>query len=825
MIYPHNFEQKIGFDSIREMLKSYCLSSLGEEEVDKMHFSSDKDTLTVWLNRVDEFVQLEQSETVFPQESFFDMRSALSMARVEGTWLDIVALFDLKRSLKTILRIVEFFGVSREDADNFGVYPYLSDLAHAVPVFPEKIARIEQILNDFGEVKDTASIELTRIRQELSEKANSVSRILDKILRQAQADGMVEADVVPTMRNGRLVIPVAPAFKRKLRGIVHDESGSGKTVYIEPAEVVEANNRIRELEAEERREIVRILQAFTAEIRPSLDMMLASYDFLAQIDFIRAKAQLAINIPSVLPVIEDKAVLLWHDAKHPLLYVSLKLKQREVVPLDIELDSENHILIISGPNAGGKSVCLKTVGLLQYMFQCGLLLPLDERSIVGVFRDIYIDIGDEQSMENDLSTYSSHLTNMKYFVKNATDRSLLLIDEFGGGTEPQIGGAIAEALLRRFHAQQAYGVITTHYQNLKEYANKHKGVVNGSMLYDRHLMRPMFKLSIGNPGSSFAIEIAHKIGLPQQVIDDASQIAGSDYINLDRYLQDIARDKSYWSTKRKRIREREKQIEQLERSLEETIVEIEKQRKSIMQEGKKRAEMLFENVNAQIENTIRAIRETQADRKRTQELRKKLADFQREVFKEEESQILGNNKYIEKIRNTRRKTTTLTTSVSVAKENAPIVVNDYVRIKGQSVVGQVLKIAKNKAEIAVGMVKTTVKLEHLEKANKQASPKQHRETVMIGSHTLNAMHEKRLHFKSDIDIRGMRGEEALQAVTYFIDDAIQLGISHVRILHGTGTGALRELVRNYLRSVSGVRHFADENVQLGGAGITVVDLE
>ena len=563
MIYPQNFEQKIGFDSIRHLLKEKCLSTLGQERVDEMNFSESFKDINEWLEQVMEFIRIIQEEDSFPDQYFFDVRPSLKRIRVEGMYLDEQELFDLRRSLETIRDIIHFLTLTPNDEEQENSpYPALQKLAGDIIVFPQLITRINNILDKFGKIKDNASSELLRIRRELASTAGSISRSLNAILRNAQAEGYVDKDVTPTMRDGRLVIPVAPGLKRKIKGIVHDESSTGKTVFIEPAEVVEANNRIRELEGEERREIIRILTDFSIIIRPQVPAILQSYEFLAEIDFIRAKAHFSIQTNATKPSLEDKQILDWTMAIHPLLQLSLAKHNKKVVPLDIELTQNQRILIISGPNAGGKSVCLKTVGLLQYMLQCGMPVPMHERSHAGLFGSIFIDIGDEQSIEDDLSTYSSHLTNMKTMMKSCNERSLILIDEFGGGTEPQIGGAIAEAVLKRFNEKGTFGVITTHYQNLKHFAEDHEGVVNGAMLYDRHLMQALFQLQIGNPGSSFAVEIARKIGLPEEVIADASEIVGSEYINADKYLQDIVRDKRYWETKRQNIRKREKQMEE-----------------------------------------------------------------------------------------------------------------------------------------------------------------------------------------------------------------------------------------------------------------------
>lgn len=819
MIYPHNFEAKIGFDKIRELLVQKCLSSLGEEIVLNLEFTHQYTSINDALCQTDEFMRIIQEDIDFPVSYFIDVRPALKRIRIPGTWIEDHALFDLRRSLQTIQDIVSFL---HKDEEENTQYPYLYRLAGDVAVFPKLIKDIDRILDKFGMVKDTASPELSKIRREKAQVAGGISKTLNSILRAAQSEGIVDKDVKPSVRDGRLVIPVAPAHKRHIKGIVHDESATGKTVFIEPAQVVEANNRVRELENDERREIVKILIAITDDVRPLVPEIEQSYEFLAQIDFIRAKSVLALDLGAIKPAIEDTQVIDWVQAKHPLLFLSHRKHGKGIIPLDITLGGDNRLLIISGPNAGGKSVCLKTVGLLQYMVQCGIPIPLLESSKVGIFEHIFIDIGDEQSIEDDLSTYSSHLTNMKHFVRNCTEKTLLLIDEFGGGTEPQIGGAIAESLLKRYNERGAFGVITTHYQNLKHFANEHVGVVNGAMLYDRHLMQPLYTLSIGNPGSSFAIEIARKIGLPEDVIADASEIVGSDYVNMDKYLQDIVRDKRYWETKRQNIRKKEKQLEEVTASYETDLLDVEKERKRIMREAKAEAERILNEANAKIENTIRTIRETQAEKEKTRLARQSLGEF-KETLKTDDP--LENDKIarkIEKLQNRKEKSKEKNKAVhqEVKKE---IAIGDSVRVKGQTTIGEVMELQRNNAVVAFGMIRTTVKLNTLEHVSKNQAKKEARPTIISASST-DEMREKKLNFKQDIDVRGMRGDEALQAVMYFIDDAILVGMSRVRILHGTGTGALRSMIRDYLRSVPSVTYFNDEHVQFGGAGITVVDL-
>ena len=758
MIYPLNFEQKIGFDQIRSLIKQKCLCTLGEEKVDEMSFSDDFSNVNLLLDQVNEFTQILQGENEFPDQNFFDVRPSLKRIRIEGMYMNEAELFDLRRSLETIRDIIMFFQRDNDgetdDNEKNSQFPTLCKLAEDIMVFPQLTSKINNILDKFGKIKDNASPQLLSIRRELSSTAGSISRSLNSILRQAQSEGFVDKDVTPTVRDGRLVIPVAPGMKRKIRGIVHDESATGKTVFIEPAEVVEANNRIRELEGEERREIIRILTEFSKEIRPHIPAILVSYEFLAKIDFIRAKALFGIDTKAVKPAMENSRTIDWFDAIHPLLRINLEKHNKKVVPLEIALNDKNRILLISGPNAGGKSVCLKTVGLLQYMLQCGIPVPMNERSHAGIFSGIFIDIGDEQSIEDDLSTYSSHLTNMKNMMKYCNEGSIILIDEFGGGTEPQIGGAIAEAVLKRFNAKKTFGVITTHYQNLKHFAENNEGVINGAMLYDRHEMRALFQLQIGNPGSSFAVEIARKIGLPEDVIAD------------------------------------------------------------------------------RIENTIRTIKEAQAEKERTRLARQELTDFRREVeelekaaMEEKIAQKMEKLREKQERRKEKKEKKANETSTPVIPKVKPINTGDYVRIKGQSSVGQVLEINGKNAVVMFGLMKTNVKTERLEHTDapkpSAASPAK---ASFVSTATQSSMYEKKLNFKHEIDVRGMRADEAIQAVTYFIDDAILVGAKSVRILHGTGSGILRTLIRQYLATVPGVSSFHDEHVQFGGAGITVVNI-
>ena len=858
MIYPHTFEEKIGMSEVRALLRTHCLSPLGLQRVEEMTFLTDGEQLRELHRQVGEYVRLQEETDGLPEQGYYDLRPVLQRIRIEGTYIEVDEMFQLKRSLETIEAIQKVLSPLPPQGENptssETPYPALSRMIAARSPLPDGrglgvgllLRRISQILDKFGHVKDTASPELARIRHELANTEGSVSRALNNILKNAQAEGTVAQDVSPTMRDGRLVIPVAPALKRKIKGIIHDESATGRTVFIEPQEVVEANNRIRELEADERREVIRILREFTDELRPQAPQLLLSYEMMADVEFVRAKTLLARQFGAFTttdPQIADAPLIDWTLAVHPLLARTLQKHNKKVVPLEIELTRRQRILLISGPNAGGKSVCLKTVGLLQYMLQCGLPVTLGERSRLGIFRSIMIDIGDEQSLEDELSTYSSHLLNMKQMMRSADPATLLLVDEFGGGTEPQIGGAIAEAVLKRFVDRGAFGIITTHYQNLKHFAEETEGIVNGAMLYDRHLMQPLFQLQIGQPGSSFAVEIARKIGLPEEVISDASDIVGRDYINADKWLQDIVRDRRYWESKRQTIHSREKQMEQTIAKYEEEIAELQRQRKEIIRKAKEEAEQLLSDSNARIERTIREIKEAQAEKEETRRARQRLDDFRiKEVESQETAMDEEIERKMEKIRRRQERKKTHPQAPPVREGSGlrdastpqagglPSLTGgvgggSFVRIKGQTSVGQLLSVEGKMATVLFGQMRTQVKLDRLVPAREPKREESPSGVSFLSRETQNAMREKSLHFQQDIDVRGMRGDEALNAVQHFIDDATQVGIARVRILHGTGTGVLRQLIRQYLRTVPAVSDARDEHVQFGGAGITVVDLE
>ena len=841
MLYPTNFEQKIDFSTIRQLLKDKCVSTLGEEKVEEIQFSSDYAEIIRLISQTDEMMQVLTSDAdELPIGDFYDVRPALSRVRIEGLFLDELEVFDLRRALEAVRRLVAF--LTKHEAE---VYPHLHELVVGVDTFPLIIQRIDAILNKFGKIKDNASSELSRIRKDTFQVQSSISRTLNVILRQAQTDGYVEKDVAPTMREGRLVIPVSPAFKRKVKGIVHDESATGKTVFIEPTQVVEANNRLRELEGEERREIMRILLEFTNFVRPHSEEIFASQYFLGQIDFLRAKALFAMEIKAVKPRVDDMCQLEWAKAVHPLLYLSLKKQGKEIVPLDIVLNEKQRILLISGPNAGGKSVCLKTVVLLQYMIQCGLLVPLHDSSRAGIFDRLFIDIGDEQSIENDLSTYSSHLLNMKFFIKNSNPKTLLLIDEFGTGTEPLIGGAIAEASLERFNRNLAFGVITTHYTNLKHFAEDAEGIVNGAMLYDRQQLQPLFQLSIGNPGSSFAIEIARKIGLPEDLIAEAAEKVGAEHLDYDKHLQDIVRDKRYWENKRQQIRQKEKRLEEMVEKYETEIASIDKQRKEITNKAKDEAKNLLSDANAKIENTIRQIKEADAEKEKTRSARKELEEFKESItntpkspkgdLKSGNMRLQLNKKPSENNKpgtqneepgtlSAERRTRNAERGTQNA-ESGTLKLGSTVRLKGQLAVGTIIEMQDKQALVSFGNMKSTVKLAKLEPISNNQIKKEARKFESLGNTATDEVRQRKLTFTSEIDVRGMRGDEAMQAVMYFIDDAVMVGVASVRILHGTGTGALRQMTRQYLGTVHGVKSYHDEHINFGGSGITVVEFE
>ena len=800
MLYPHNIEQKIDFQVIRDGLKGCCMSSLGKERVDAMQWLTHYPTVRDLLARVREMMAVMTDPALaFPHGEIYDLREALSRIRIEGLFMDEAELFSLRKMLDYAGQLERFFAtldkakyplLSQESGDG-----WLNSLESRVESRESNIgfliASIDAILDRYGKMRDNASPELARIRKEISASQGSVSRALNAILRQAQAEGILDKDAAPTMREGRLVLPVPPAYKRKIGGIVHDESATGKTVFIEPQQVVEANNRIRELEGEERRERMRILMAITAEIRPQVPQILETETYLGEVDFLRAKALFAIDMHAIVPEISKKPMIDWREAYHPVLLLNFRRQGKTVVPLTIRL-TDNRILVISGPNAGGKSVCLKTVAMLQYMLQCGLPVPMSEASQMGFFKQLLIDIGDEQSIEDDLSTYSSHLRNMKHFVRYADAQTLLLIDEFGTGTEPMIGGAIAEAVLSQLNEQHAFGVITTHYGNLKHLAERTEGIINGAMLYDRGQLKPLFQLSIGQAGSSFAVEIARQIGLPETIIQRATEIVGEEHIDYDKHLQDIARDKRYWENKRQNIRQKEKHLEEKIAHYEEQMAGIKAKKRAILEEANAEAADLLRKSNATIERTIREIKEAKAEKKATQAARQKVETLKTKVTASSLTAKRSDSKAIQQ------------QSGPTAKRSNNKVLRDLSELK---------VLTKNPAKLI----------------QEQGTKSQEQRRV---SNVADELRRRKLSFSRELDIRGLRVDEALEAVMAYVDDALMVNAEQVSILHGTGTGALKQVVRDYLaerqksmrRLKSGDISFHDGDPDRGGAGITIIEL-
>ncbi|MBQ3325418.1 MAG: Smr/MutS family protein [Muribaculaceae bacterium] len=820
MIYPSNFEAKIGFTTVRKEINSRCISTMGQYCCEQMHFTSRYDEVMLWLNQTNEFLSILQTKREFPLNYYFDMRSTLKAISVPGSHLSAESLFNLQRSLATVSEIGRFF--ERSDDGNASPYPNLARLAKTMQSFPEIVNEIGRILDKNGNIKDNASPLLQELRRAIASATASINGLLRKVINAGREAGYLDKDTTPSVRDGRLVIPVSPMHKRKLRGIVHDESASGRTIFIEPEEVVETNNRIREAEAEVKREIVRILTEVTDMIRPHAEELLATYRVLGLIDFIRAKAVFAQDIDGQMPHIEKEPHVELYHAIHPALLLSLREQGKEVVPLNIELNREQRILLISGPNAGGKSVCLKTVGVVQYMMQCGVLPTVYYNSHMGIFNSIFIDIGDQQSIEDDLSTYSSHLQNMKMFLNRGDKRSLVLIDEFGSGTEPQIGGAIAQAILEQLNKSRIMGVITTHYQNLKQFADEAPGIVNGAMLYDRQKMKPLFQLSIGYPGSSFAIEIARKTGIPHEVIDKASEIVGSDYINMDKYLLDIVRDRKYWENKRYDIHQKEKKLNAIAEQYNERLEKLNNEYKAIIKQAREEAQDIIAKSNSKVEQTIKGIKEVQAHKEQTKLVRQQLEDFKQRLAEEGDSE-LKDLKPMRPVTKQPKQGKAKKNHIAKPDMNAPLHAGDNVLLKGgASTVGTVITVDEKYAVVAFGSIKTRVETSRLERTLRKDTA---REKPSITKSTADDIRHRQLHFKPEIDVRGMRADEAVQAVIYFIDDALQFTYKTVRILHGTGTGALKEAIRMYLNTVPDVKNYHDEHVQLGGAGITVVNLE
>ena len=829
MIYPANFEQKIGFDRLREQVAALCTMRAARGKLAEETFSASAREIGRRLELADQMRLLLDMEHDFPGGEYPDVDHVVAKLRVEGTFLDVGEVVTLHRALSLVGSVVAFI-LARE-----GQYPALYARSRGVEAFPGIVQRIDAIVDRFGNIRDNASPALLEIRRAIREREGQAAKRLQAVLAAAKGAGIVDADAQISIREGKAVIPVAAANKRKLQGFIHDESATGRTFYVEPVEVVEINNELRELEYAERREIVRILSEFTDSVRPDAGLIAASGDYLAEIDMLRAKGRWASQNGCVKPIVSDDDRLVLKNARHPLLQQTLRAQGREVVPLDMQLDRRKHILVISGPNAGGKSVCLKTTGLVQYMFQCGFPVPASEVSELPVFRSIFIDIGDEQSIDDDLSTYSSHLLNMKNMLAGASSSTLVLIDEFGSGTEPVIGGAIAEAILERLLAKGCYGVITTHYANIKYYASNTEGIANGAMMFDVQNIRPLFRLETGKPGSSFAVEIARKIGLPEDIIRAAGEKAGSDHINIEKQLREIARDKHYWEQKRDRIRLTDRKVEELEQTYAGQLSKIRAERQEILKKAKLEAQQLIADANRQIENTIRTIREAQAEKELTRLARRELDDFRDAVTKtdtaDKDAEVAREIERIERRRQRREERKAQrgeAQAAGAAPAEAPkpreVEAGPKVRMAGQDMVGVVQSVKGRKAQVAFGQILTTVDRKMLTVVSnsefREATRPQTARTVVSAG-----ISARKLSFKDHIDVRGMRAAEALDAVQDFIDDALMVGVGSVSILHGKGTGALKEEIRRYLRTVPEVESARDEHADRGGAGITIVTFD
>ncbi len=824
MIYPDTFESKIGFDSLRAIVIERCSSRSGKDEAEKMAFSNDYREVRRRLLQTSEMVSLKRSGVAVPGDEMDDVGPWLAELRSAGSFLPADRLARLGRTVETLAEVGAFFSQpDRRDTRT----PELDSLFGGLQGFPLIVNEINRCVDRYGEVKDNASDELYRIRRAMRAASGSMQSAMRGVMEKAKGAGIIDRDARPAIRDGRMVIAVPAEKKRSLSGIVHDESATGKTVFIEPAEVVEASNRLRELSLEEHREVVVILTGVADMIRPHIDEIADEYRYLGKLDFIKAKASLALETDGEMPVLEKKPEIDWYHAVHPVLLLTLRRQGKEVVPLYLQLEGEKRILVISGPNAGGKSVCLKTVGIIQYMTQCGLLPSMHSNSHVGIFSSLLADIGDEQSLENDLSTYSSHLRNMKAFLNAASPSTLILADEMGSGTEPQIGGALAQSILERLAQSGCFGIVTTHYQNLKTFADEAKGFVNGAMLYDRQHLQPTFQLSVGTPGSSFALEIARKTGLPLEIIEKAKEIVGSDYVNTEKYLLDIARDRRYWANKRQNIKEKESKLDALLATYEEKASVLKSRRQEILNEARHEAREIMKGANARIESTIREIRTAEAEKERTRAVRRELEDYKAQL--DDDGKPVGEENLPEELRSQKHRSRQSREQEKLKRQtrndaSAPLEPGDYVKMADGGVAGKILSVSGKKAEVAFGALRTFVELSRLRRAS-APKPSGLEQPSLLSSSTSEEIRRRQLNFRQEIDVRGMRADEALQAVTYFLDDAVQFGARRLRILHGTGHGILKTVIRQLLDSNPSVARYADEDVRFGGAGITVVDLD
>ncbi len=812
----NKLEKKLAFEQVLQSVKALCLSQAGKRLVDSIQFSSNYATVERRLGLTNEFLSIILSNKAFPSEDYFDMEEELKRLGVKGTFIPASSLFQLWRSLETIVACVDFF-----IRDEKNEYPLLKELTERVEIDKEILQRCGRLLDSSGEILDTASEELFSIRSNIRRNKADVDKRLRKLLNLSKQEGWTAPEAELTVRDGRSVIPIASADKRRMQGFVLDESASGRTSYIEPAEVVELNNRVRELEFEQAREIVKILTEFTDFLRPQIPILLSAYAFLAKMDFIRAKARYAYQIHAGKPVLSKKKGFSWFEARHPLLEQSLKKHGKTIVPLRIELDEKKRIMIISGPNAGGKSVCLKTVGLLQYMLQCGLLVPMKESGECCLFESLFIDIGDEQSLENDLSTYSSHLLNMKCLCEEANADCLFLIDECGTGTDPNVGGAIAESVLEHLYDKGAFGIVTTHYSNLKLLAEKHSNIINAAMLFDTKAMKPLYRLSVGNPGSSFAFEIAHTIGLPQSIIDAASEKIGSGFIDFEQSLQSLSVEKMQITSKQKEIELKDELLDSLVKQYQSKTEQISLKEKEVLYEAKKQAKQILKDANKEIEKTIREIRSSKAEKNTTQKLREEV----KHSIEVTEKQIKELETVIEQSEPSKEKSKT-----HVPFDPTPICEGDIVLLVAQNSYAKVLKVRKNKADVACGNVNLSLNLSQLRKVKKQSylnSQKVSNNSTKTNSYSniIDDINRLRSEFKYQIDLRGDRADEALSKLAKQIDTARLLGETELSVLHGKGDGILKTVLRDYLKDNPEVESFKAARVDFGGEGITQIKLK
>ncbi len=795
MLYPKNFEDKIGFDKIRLWLKDECCGTIGHEFVDRIRFNARYETVAKLLGQTQEFKRIIEAALPFPNTHFLDVKPSLQKASIEGAFLLEEEFYAIKLSFFTLLQCLEF--LSKQDESRF---PLLKELGKEIGVNKNLLKEIDRIIDETGHIKDNASPELRKIRSQIISEEQRLRKKIQEIVVNLRNSGILASDTQATIRDGRMVVPIGTEYKRRVRGFVHDTSASGQTIFVEPEEVLEINNEIRELGYEERREIVKILTELTSKLRPEIPALEKAYGFLGMIDFIRAKARFSIKIEAVLPKLDTKPVMKWTSARHPILYLNFKSQNRHVVPLDVRLNDKERILLISGPNAGGKSVCLKTVGLVQYMLQCGLLVPLDELSTVGIFETMCIDIGDEQSLENDLSTYSSHLKNMKHFLQYADSKSLVLIDEFGTGTDPQFGGTIAEAILEEINEKKAFGVITTHYTNLKTLAENTEGLVNGAMRYDVEHLEPLFLLEIGKPGSSFALEIARKIGLPKTVVQKAREKLGREKLDLEKLLKELEQEKKELYERNALLQKQQKETERKLKEYSELKETLEGKRQELIRNARQEAKKLLQDTNKLIENTVRGIKENQADKEQTKVLRKEIETFKESLETEpvEEAETL------------------------IEVVGGKIEVGDWVKLENSETFGEVVALRSKEASVVIGELRTNIKLSKLQKISRKEVKNLNRSATVRTNFDLT---EKAINFSMDLDVRGMRGEEALQKLEQFIDNAIILQYQNLRIVHGKGDGILRTLLRDRLKQYRQVGSVTDEHADRGGAGVTLVALK